>query len=148
MAALAQTPGYQFRLGEGIKALDRSAAAKGTLLTGGHLKDLTGFAQGLASTEFQNEFGRNFSLANLGMGAAGAQGQFGSSYGQNATNLITGAGNAQAAGTAAGGQAWGNALGNLGNMGMQAAMLYGLYGGTPQTANPYAMAPVPNPFLA
>lgn len=54
------TPGFQFRLGEGIKALQRSAASRGTLLTGGTLKDLTNYAQNEASTEYGNVYNRKF----------------------------------------------------------------------------------------
>ena len=52
------TPGFQFRLGEGLKALQRSAAAKGTLLTGGTLKGLMSFGQDMASQEYGNVYNR------------------------------------------------------------------------------------------
>ena len=51
-------PGFKFRMAEGQKALERSAAAKGTLLTGGTLKDLGQYSQGLASQEYANAYGR------------------------------------------------------------------------------------------
>ena len=51
-------PGYDFRLKEGQKAIERSAAARGTLLGGGTLRDLTSFAQGTASDEYQNAYNR------------------------------------------------------------------------------------------
>jgi hypothetical protein len=53
-----QDPGYQFRLAEGAKALQRSAAAKGGLFSGGTLKDLTNYNQNFASNEFQNSYNR------------------------------------------------------------------------------------------
>lgn len=43
-------PYYQFQLGEGMRALQNSAAAKGTLLTGGTIKGAEQFGQGLASS--------------------------------------------------------------------------------------------------
>lgn len=49
---LEMDPGYQFRLAEGQKALERSAAAKGILQTTGTLKNLAGYSQGLASQEY------------------------------------------------------------------------------------------------
>lgn len=52
------SPGFQFRLGEGLKALQRSAAARGTLLTGGTLKSLQGYAQDEASQEYDKVYGR------------------------------------------------------------------------------------------
>jgi hypothetical protein len=51
-------PGYQFRLGEGQKALERSAAAKGTLLTTGTLKSLDQYSQGLAAQEYGDVYNR------------------------------------------------------------------------------------------
>lgn len=132
MGALEQTPGYQFRLKEGMDAIQRSAAAKGTLLTGGALKELASFGQGLASTEFGNEWDRQMGLAGLGFNAAAAQGAYGSSFGNQLTDLTTGAGNAQAAGTAGAGNVWGNALGNLGNLGVQ----WGVYNATKPPTTP------------
>lgn len=51
-------PSYQFRLAEGQKALERSAAARGTLLGGGTLKALTNYGQNAASQEYQAAFNR------------------------------------------------------------------------------------------
>lgn len=53
-------PGYEFRVKEGQKALERSAAAKGTLLTGGTLKGLNQYAQNVASDEYQTIYNRKF----------------------------------------------------------------------------------------
>ena len=53
-------PGYAFRLSEGLKALERSAAARGGLLSGGTGKALTRFGQEMGSQEFQNAYGRAF----------------------------------------------------------------------------------------
>lgn len=54
------SPGFQFRLGEGLKALERSAAAKGTLLTGGTLKGEQRYAQNTASNEYKDVYGRAY----------------------------------------------------------------------------------------
>ena len=51
-------PGYQFRLSEGLKALERSAAARGGLLSGATGKALTRYGQEMGSQEFQNAYGR------------------------------------------------------------------------------------------
>ena len=51
-------PGYQFRLREGLKALDRTAAARGGLLSGAQLRGVTRFGQELGSQEFGNAFNR------------------------------------------------------------------------------------------
>lgn len=90
-------PGYQFMLDEGVKNIDRSAAAKGMLLSGNQLQEVGKFNTGLANTTWndwvnkQSNMFRSYqgNLANVaGMGnSATAQ------AGQNAIN----AGNANAA---------------------------------------------------
>ena len=52
-------PGYQFRLQSGREALERSAAARGTLRTGGTLRDVIEYGQNFGS----NEYGRAFERA-------------------------------------------------------------------------------------
>ena len=51
-------PGYAFRLSEGQKALERSAAARGGLLSGATGKALTRYGQEMGSQEYQNAFNR------------------------------------------------------------------------------------------
>jgi hypothetical protein len=51
-------PGYAFRLGEGQKAIERSAAARGGLLSGGTGKALQRFGQDYGSQEYTNAFNR------------------------------------------------------------------------------------------
>lgn len=58
MAKFQADPGYAFRLQEGMKALERSAAARGGLLSGATLKGVQEYGQGLASQEFTNAFNR------------------------------------------------------------------------------------------
>ena len=65
------SPGYQFRLEEGQKAIDNAAAARGMLRSGGRAKAMTRFGQGLASDEFGHEFNRRAALAGLGQAATG-----------------------------------------------------------------------------
>jgi len=51
-------PGYQFRLSQGTKALQNSAAARGDLLSGNTLRDITQYGQDYASNEYQNVYNR------------------------------------------------------------------------------------------
>jgi hypothetical protein len=51
-------PGYAFRLSEGQKALDRQAAARGGLISGGALKAATRFGQDMGSQEYSNAYNR------------------------------------------------------------------------------------------
>ncbi len=55
---LQQDPGFKFRLQEGTRALERAASARGSLVSGGQLRDLTQFGQELASQEFGVARGR------------------------------------------------------------------------------------------
>lgn len=58
MERFQQDPGYAFRMREGLKALDRSAAARGGLLSGNQLRGITQFGQELGSQEYGNAFNR------------------------------------------------------------------------------------------
>ena len=51
-------PGYAFRMSEGMKGLERSAAARGLLSSGSTLKGITDYGQGMASQEYNNAFNR------------------------------------------------------------------------------------------
>ncbi len=62
-------PGFEWALGQGQKAIERSAASKGTLLTGGTLKDLAQFTTGAALQDYAgtynralNTFGTNYDI--------------------------------------------------------------------------------------
>lgn len=59
-ADLRADPGYQFRVSEGQKALERSAAGKGLLLSGGQLKDLTRFGQQQGAQEYGEAYARGY----------------------------------------------------------------------------------------
>ena len=58
MGQFQADPGYAFRLSEGQKALERSAAARGGLLSGGTGKALQRFGQDYGSQEYMNAFNR------------------------------------------------------------------------------------------
>lgn len=71
-------PGYQFRLNEGARAMQQSAAAKGTLDTGGTLGDLLKYGQDYASNEFQNVYNR--ALQTYGTNRQNAQDIYNTNY--------------------------------------------------------------------
>lgn len=127
-------PSYQWRVAQGLKALQGSAAANGTLLTGGTLKDILNYGQGAASQEYQNAFGRKYNLAGLGLSAAQIGSNTASAYGQNSANLATGQGNANAASTIVQGNNNANTIGGLAGVGAGYApqiknWLGGVFGG-------------------
>lgn len=142
-------PGFDFRLKEGQKALERSAAAKGGALGGGALKALTRYAQDYSSGEYGNAYNRAFnafqtnrsnqlnpllSLAGLGQTATTTLGNEGGQFaqgaasnltntGSNLANLATQAGNARASGYVGGANAWNGALSGIGGNLQSLAML-------------------------
>jgi len=58
MGDFTTDPGYAFRLSEGQKGLDRQAAARGGLISGGALKAATRFGQEMGSQEYSNAYNR------------------------------------------------------------------------------------------
>ena len=103
-------PGYAFRISEGNKALNATAAARGGLISGNAIKAGQDYGQAAASQEYQNAFSRYQtnranrlnplqSLAGLGQSAVNTTGAMGTNYANTAGTNITGAGNASAAGT-------------------------------------------------
>ena len=67
---LAANPAYQFRQQEAQKALERSAAQRGGLLSGQFAKALQERSQGLASQEFSNAYDRLAGITQAGLGTA------------------------------------------------------------------------------
>jgi hypothetical protein len=108
-------PSYQFRLGEGMKALDRQAAARGGLISGGALKAAQRYGQDFASQEFGNAYNRLAGLAGVGQTATGAMGSAAGQFGTNAGNLMTGAAAARASGYVGGANALTSGLGQYMN---------------------------------
>lgn len=104
-STLANDPGFQFRMAEGQKALERSASARGGLNGGGTMRSLARYSQGLASDEYQRAWGRQTdrfnrlaSLAGVGQSTAQGLGALGAQHAGNVGNLYGAIGNAQAAG--------------------------------------------------
>lgn len=145
-ADFQKDPGYAFRQSEGMKALERSAAARGNLLSGSAMKGIQRFGQDLASQEYQNAFNRyqteraaklnplqslmgaGQSATNVMTGAAGQMGQ------NEASNLYN-AGQARASGYVGQANALNTALGQVGsiatNYPMQNAMMNYYKSGAP-----------------
>jgi hypothetical protein len=140
MQDFQQDPGYAFRMSEGLKALDRTAAARGGLLSGGALRGATRFGQDMASQEYQNAFNRYQtnranqlnplqSLMGSGQTAANLVGASGQNYANQAGEAYMGAGNARASGYVGSANAWNSALGNAANTLGQQNMLANVFGG-------------------
>ena len=124
LADFEADPGYQVRMGEGSRAIENSAAARGMQLSGANLKALNRFSQDFASNEFNNAYNRdalnkqrkfNFLSNQSGMGQATAAqlGQMGQNTAGNVADMTLQQGNARAAGRVGAANAWGNAFRNI-----------------------------------
>jgi len=146
-ASESNDPGYQFRLNQGMDALQNSAAARGDLLSGNFAQGAEQLGQDYASNEYGNVYNRALqqyqlaqnnstnifnrladisglgqtSLQQIANTGTAAGGQVGSTLsntaalmGQDAQN----AGAATASGYVGSANAYGGALGNMGNLAM------------------------------
>jgi hypothetical protein len=82
-SSFKQSPDYQFAFNQGLQGLDRSAAARGSLYSGGHSADLMKFGEGLASQNYNTFYNRLQSMANQGQTTASGLGQIGQQYANN-----------------------------------------------------------------
>lgn len=99
-SAFYNTPGYQFSLDQGQKAISRSAAAGGNLYSTNTLNQLDQNAQGYASTQYNNYVQQLFGLAGLGGQASTSNANNAVQTGSNVASAIQNAGNANASGIA------------------------------------------------
>ena len=121
-------PGYAFTLGEGLKSMNASAAARGGLISGNALTAGQQYGQGLGSTYYQQAYqnylsknaqdlqaynvntSNNQFLTGIGQASANNTGAaIGTTAASNASNII-GAGNATAAGQVGSVNAYNNAI--------------------------------------
>ena len=130
-AAFENAPGFQFSRDQALRATERSAAARGGLVSGGTLAELQRQASGLASQNFLSNFLNP--IQNLALGGSAAQ------SGQNALNLGVNIGQdiqqgaaARASGILGAGQAQAQGLANLNKAlqgGLSNFLLQGQLGG-------------------
>ncbi len=157
---VTNTPGYKFALQQGNNSIQNSAAARGNLLSGQTLADMASFDTGLASQTYQqqyqnaqqeyanafniyntnsnNSYNRLAGMASLGQNAASTTGNQGVATGANVGNTYGNIGNANAAGTVGGANAWTGGLGNISGMAQQGAIVNAMYPRSTATATtPY-----------
>jgi hypothetical protein len=131
-------------MSEGVKALERSAAARGLLQSGGTLKGITRFGQDIASEEYGNAFQRYLTERQaklspleyqIGLGQAAASGQaanVGTTAG-SISELTQSLGNIGAQRAVTQGNIMAGLAGNIGSIAGQAAQGYMGY----QAEQPY-----------
>jgi len=127
MSQFQQDPGYAFRLSEGQKALDRQAAARGGLISGGALKAAQRYGQDMGSQEYTNAFNRYQterasqlqplqSLAGVGQSATNQLGQAAGTYGTNMGNIALNEGATAGAAALSQGNIRASQYGSAGNL--------------------------------
>jgi hypothetical protein len=136
-----QDPGYAFRLSEGQQALDRSAAARGGLISGGALKAAQRYGQEMGSQEYMNAFNRYQteraarlqplqSLTGFGQTTANTLGTAGSNMAGNVGNAYMQQGVNQGNALLAGSQARASSYGDIAKLyGQTNPNFGGLFGG-------------------
>lgn len=97
-SAFFKSPDYNFRLKEGLSAVQNSAAAEGGLYSGNALRGITDYGQGLASSSFNDYVKNQLALAGIGTGATSQATQGAMATGANIGNLLVDQGNARASG--------------------------------------------------
>lgn len=125
--AFTADPGYQWRAQQGIDQIDRSAASRGRLMSGGTLKALDRYNQGFASNEFQNVWNRQAGLAGVGQTANQGNASAGQNYANQAGQNFWQAGQARASGYMNQAAANNAMIGGLANIGTN---LFGAWRGT------------------
>lgn len=115
LAAFRNSPDYQFALNEGVSALDRSAASKGLLQSGGQLKAVTKYASGLASTNLGSYLDRLYQLSSMGANAGAQTGNFAVQTGRGMADSTLAAGEAKASGYVGVGNAINQGIGDISN---------------------------------
>lgn len=158
---LTMDPSYKWRLEQGMRALESSAAARGMTGSGSNLADITNYAQGAASQEYQsafdrfqtnqtNLFNRLAALSGTGQVAANNMGSAGQAAGQqignstmqtagNVANIGMSNANSQAAASMGQANAWSGALNNMGGA---YAMSNWMTGGSPGFSGSQPAAPI------
>lgn len=72
-SSVTNLPSYQFKLSEGLGAIERSKLSKGKFFSGETARDIIDYAEGLASSTYDTEWLKRFNLINLGQSSAAGQ---------------------------------------------------------------------------
>jgi hypothetical protein len=110
MSAFFESPDYQFNLGEGQKAIDRSLAARGRALSGAGVKEGERYASGMASGEYSNFLNRLTTIAGIGNASVNTSVGAGLTTAGQIGNAQQNAGQSRASAYMAGAQGTNNAV--------------------------------------
>jgi hypothetical protein len=128
--AFKLSPDFQFALAQGNRGVQNYENANGLALSGGALKDVAEFNQGLATQNYGNYYNRLLQLSQIGSGAASSLTGANTTLGGTIGNTIQGLGQAQASGIVGSANAINGAIGGGVNNSLLAYKLFGGGGGT------------------
>lgn len=115
------SPDYKWAFDQGMRSLDRSAAAQGRLYGGGTDLDRIGFGQGLALQNANSYWGKLAGLSGTGQQTAGQLGSFGMGAASNIGSLLNNTGAARRSSYQQQGDNnagfWGGTFGAINNLG-------------------------------
>lgn len=119
-SSFTQSPDYQFSLDQGLKSLERGAAARGGMYSGGADADRMQYASGLANQNYGSYYNRLAGLANVGQTSASGLASLGQNYANAAGNNAFAAADARS--SAYGQRAYANSAlaGSIANTGLNA----------------------------
>lgn len=106
-------PDYEFRRTEGMRGIERSAAASGGAFSGNALRALNEYNSNLASGEFGNYVNRLFNVSGLGQTATSQTAAYGAQHAGNAGRNALAAGDARASGIIGQGNAWSQGISDV-----------------------------------
>lgn len=112
-SSFSTSPDFQFNLGQGQDAINRSAAARGGLLSGAAVKAGETYATGLANQTFGDYVSRLSGVAGAGQAATNATQAAGTNMANQNSGAIMAAGNARASAYGSIGQTVGNSVNGL-----------------------------------
>jgi hypothetical protein len=132
-SAALSSPDYTARFAQGLQGLDRSAAARGSLMGGRHTADTIQYGQDRATEGLNNYWGRLTGVAGMGAGMTSNLG----GAGLNAAGMMAQQGNiagqARASGYTGAADAWGQTAFGLGGLINNAGQSNGWWGSSANT---------------
>lgn len=137
------SPGYDFRLSQGVEARERAASARGRRLSGAQEKALTRFGQDYATADYDQNFNRLSALAGTGQTATNTGVSAGQNYASGMGRATENAGAARASGYVGGANAISGGINNA----LSLAALRGLFSGNGRGASTAGMPFGYTPFL-
>ena len=116
-AMFRESPDYAFNMEEMERALGRQQAARGNYLSGGAMRELSRYTDGLSNQHLNQQLNRLSALAGVGQTATDSVAGYGANAAGQRGNALMNAGNARASGYIGAANARNNMYGNIAGFG-------------------------------